>query len=67
MRCLLEISNNFSSWDDFISAINENPTARQITLESWKRCEKLGMNPNKVKFEFLSSRDVEKRRRKIIN
>ena len=63
MKCLLEISNNFSSWDDFISTINENPTARQITLESWKRCEKLGMNPNKVKFEFLSSRDVEKKKK----
>ncbi|WP_026889625.1 ATP-binding protein [Clostridium beijerinckii] len=63
MECLLEISNNFSSWDDFTSTINENPTARQITLESWKRCEKLGMNPNEVKFEFLSSGDVEKKKK----
>lgn len=43
---LLSISDTTEEWINFISTIDNNPTARKITLDGWKRCEELGLEPN---------------------
>jgi len=61
MECLQETNDSLEEWESFISIINNNPTARQITLESWKRCSELGINPERIKFKFLSDKDLKKK------
>lgn len=53
--------NNLEEWRKFISIVENNPTARLITLESWRRCEKSGLTPRNLKFEFLSDEELDKK------
>jgi len=47
-----------TEWERYVSIIKDNPTARPITLESWKRCKELGLEPDNIKFEFLSDEEL---------
>jgi transcriptional regulator of acetoin/glycerol metabolism len=46
---------SFSGWEEFVSIVHKNPTARPIALEAWNRCKELGLQPNELKFNFLSN------------
>lgn len=52
---------NLEEWRRFISIIENNPTARLITIESWKRCEELGLTPSQIKFKFLSDEELKEK------
>ncbi|EKQ57742.1 MULTISPECIES: ATP-binding protein [Clostridium] len=61
MKYLLNENGILKEWDNFISIINENAIARSITLESWKRCNDLGLERDKIKFKFLSDKDLKQK------
>lgn len=64
MERLFGANNSLKEWKKFISIINENSTARQITLKSWEKCRKLGLEPNKIMFKFLSNDELEQKLQK---
>lgn len=53
--------DTLTQWEKFISIIKDNPTARAITLESWERCRDLGLEPEKIKFEFLCDKELDQK------
>ncbi len=63
---MIDISDQNSiigEWERFVSAVKENPTIKPVTLEAWKRCREIGLEPDKVKFAFLSDKELEQRLR----
>lgn len=52
---------NLEEWRRFISIVENNPTARLITMESWKRCKELGLTSNNIKFKFLSDEELKEK------
>lgn len=53
--------NIMEEWEKYVSTIKSDPTVRPITLESWKRCEELGLEPGSLKFKFLSDEELEQK------
>lgn len=38
--------------------MRENPTFRELTLESWKRCQDIGIDPACIEFRFLPEEEL---------
>lgn len=59
MKEFLKHEEIVSEWETFKQTIKSNPTFRPVTTEAWKRCRDLGLEPNKIKFKFLSDYELK--------
>lgn len=48
-------------WEEFIKVVGKNPTVRPVTIEAWKRCSDLGVDPDDLSFKFLSDKELEQK------
>jgi Transcriptional activator of acetoin/glycerol metabolism len=66
MLNFIDTNDTLMEWVNFIAIIKNNPTARRITLESWKRCKEFGLTPNQIKFQLLSKEEFNQKKKKNI-
>jgi len=50
-------------WDEFVNSSNTPSSVRTATLQAWKRCRKLGIDPENPKFVFLSEEDLKQKQK----
>lgn len=48
-------------WEPFIQAVQRNPTFRNLTLEDWKRCRDIGIDPDHIVFRFLPEEELRRK------
>lgn len=50
----LESNDMIREWGKYKIALKENPLIRPVTVEAWERCRNLGLEPDRLKFQYLS-------------
>lgn len=61
MESLVNQDDLIYKWGKFVKVVEKNPTIRPITIEAWKRCEGLGLDPNDLKFKFLDDDELKQK------
>lgn len=55
----ISLEEILTEWENVTNIVNNNPQTRPITIESWKRCKNLGLQPENLKFKVLSNEEIE--------
>lgn len=55
----ISLEDILAEWENVTNIVNKNPQTRPITIESWKRCKDLGLQPENLKFKILSNEEIE--------
>lgn len=58
---IISVLNTVTEWEKYLPEINQNPTARHTTRESWKRCIKMELDPSNITLKYLTGFELEQK------
>lgn len=57
----IDLNKLLKKWEKIKEKVQKNPTYRDITLRSWKRCKKHQVNPSNLEYIYLSEEEFKEK------